>query len=129
MRERKEELDAAGVRLAFVGNGNVEQANRFHLNHAPDCDVFTDPSLGAYRTLGLRRSVVGTLGLASVVAGVRSTLRGHHQRSVQGDPWQLGGVFAMAQGGKTVYAQRFVHAGERPDATSALKALMALRRR
>ena len=107
----------------FVGNGSLEQAKRFHLNHAPDDMVLSDPSLKTYRALGLTRSIAATLGLASISAGIRSTMRGHRQTSVQGDPWQQGAMFVLARGGRTVYAHKNRHAGERPDLTAALRAL------
>jgi hypothetical protein len=123
LRERADRLNARGARLTLVGNGTVEQAKRFHLDQAPDCDVLTDPSLTSYRALGLRRSVAGTLGPRSVAAGIRSTMKGHIQKSVQGDPWQLGGIYVLARGGTTIYSKKFRNAGERPDLTAILKAL------
>ena len=123
MRERTEDLEALGAKLTLIGNGSVEQAKRFHLEHAPDCDVLTDPSLTTYRALGLRRSTAGTLGPQSVAAGIRSTMKGHVQKSVQGDPWQLGGLYVLAKGGRTIYSQKFRHAGERPEMKTILKVL------
>jgi len=50
-------------------------------------------------------------------------MKGHIQKSVQGDPWQLGGIYVLARGGRTIYSKKFRHAGERPDLTAILKAL------
>ena len=116
-------LSARGAKLTLIGNGTVEQAKRFQRDQAPDCDVLTDPSLTTYRALGLRRSVAGTLGPKSLAAGLRSTMKGNIQKSVQGDPWQLGGLYVLAAGGRTIYSKKFRHAGERPDLTTILKAL------
>lgn len=123
MRERLDDIEKLGARLALIGNGSVEQARRFRLEHAPDCEVLTDPSLTTHRLLGLKRSVAGTLSFKSVAAGIRSTMRGHVQRSVQGDPWQLGGVYVLAKGGRTVYSHKFHHAGDRPEYKAILEAL------
>ena len=123
MRDRNDEIADHGAELVFVGNGSLDQARRFHLTHAPHNRVLTDASLRSYTALGFTRSVAATLGLASVAAGIRSTMRGHVQKSVQGDPWQQGGMFVLAKGGRTVYAQRNRHAGERTDLGAALRML------
>lgn len=123
MRARLDEIHAAGADLAFIGNGSVAFAKQFGAREVPDCSVYTDPSRTAYRALGLRRSVAGTLGPRSLAAGLRSTLRGHAQTSVQGDAFQLGGLFAVRPGGEIVFAQVDRDAADRPDLDSALRAL------
>src|SRR5438445_2807969 len=98
-------------------------AARFQRERAPDCGVFTDPSLETYRVLGMRRGVRQTLGLSSLTAAARAMMRGLRQTSVQGDPWQQGGTYAVASGGLIVYASPNRNAGDRPDIDAALAAL------
>ena len=123
MRGRLAEIRAAGADLAFVGNGSVPHARQFQARHVPGCDVYTDPARRTYEALGMRRSVGATLGPASTAAFVRATLRGHRQTSIEGDPWQQGGLVVLAAGGGLLHVQRNRTAGDRPDVDAALAAL------
>lgn len=107
----------------IVGSGSVAHARRFRERHVPELDVYTDPQLTAYTSLGFRRSVAATLGPASALAFARASLRGHRQTSVEGDPWQQGGVVVLAAGGEVLHIQRFRDAGGRADVDAALTAL------
>jgi hypothetical protein len=50
-------------------------------------------------------------------------LRGHVQGKLQGDPWQQGGLFAVAPGGEILFEQRNKRAGDRPKVDEALAAI------
>ncbi len=123
MRGRRGDIEGVGAKLVFVGNGAVHFARNFQENEVPGFEVYTDPSRESYRALGLKRSVRGTLGPRALRAGLRSTLAGHVQTSLEGDGFQLGGFFAVARGGKIVYAEVFSSAGDRPNVDAALAAL------
>lgn len=125
MRGRRGDIEKAGARLVFVGNGSVAHARRFREKHVPESDVYTDPELTAYTALGFRRSVAATLGPSSAVAFARASLRGHRQTSIEGDAWQQGGLVAMAPGGELLHVQRFRDAGGRADVEAVLAALGA----
>ena len=125
MRERLDDLREAGAGLVLVGNGSVRAAARFQREQAPECAVFSDPSLETYRTLGMRRGVWATLGPSTLAAAARALLRGRRQTSVEGDPWQQGGIYVIARGGAIVYAHTNRNAGDRPDVDAALAALRA----
>ncbi|HZU16351.1 MAG TPA: peroxiredoxin-like family protein [Candidatus Dormibacteraeota bacterium] len=123
VRGRLDEIRARGADLAFVGNGTPAQARAFRARYAPEVEVYTDPGRDLYRAAGLRRSVAGTLSPRSLLAGLRDTLAGHLQTSVQGDPFQLGGLLVLAPGGEVRLVQRFREAADRPDLEAALAAL------
>jgi hypothetical protein len=123
LRGRLQDVRDAGAELVLVGNGTPEQAASFQKARAPELPVYTDPTLAAYRALGMRRGVLATLGPSSLVAGMRATRSGHVQTDVQGDAWQQGGLYALARGGTIVYSQPNRSAGDRPDLDAALKAL------
>ena len=125
MRGRRAEIEAAGARLVFVGNGSVAHARRFREKHVPESEVYTDPELAVYTALGFRRSVTATLGPSSAIAFARASLRGHRQTSIEGDAWQQGGLVVMAPGGELLHVQRFRDAGGRADVGAALQALGA----
>lgn len=127
MRGRLPEIRRAGLQLAIVGNGTLEQAQAFQKRYAPDVAVYSDPTLQAYAALGFRRGVGATLGPASAVAFARAYSRGHRQGPIEGDPWQQGGLVLMAPGGRALYVQRNRQAGDRPDVDGALAALVARR--
>jgi peroxiredoxin len=121
LRDRLDEVHSEGAELVFIGNGSADQAAAFARDRVPGCPVYTDPSLTTYQALGMTRSVRATLGLRSVLAGARATLQGHRQASLQGDPWQQGGMFVVARGGKVVYSQLNRSAADRPDLDAALQ--------
>ena len=123
MRGRSDDIRAAGADLVFVGNGAVPFAKNFAETQVPGFSVYTDPSRESYLALGLKRSVLGTLGPRSLLAGLRSTRAGHVQTSVEGDGFQLGGFFAVARGGQIRYAEVYSSAGDRPNVDAALAAL------
>ena len=122
MRGRLAEIRAVGAELVFVGSGSPAQAGAFARSQ-PGVVVLTDPGLESHRRLDLERGVGATLGPRSLAAGLRSTLRGHLQTTVQGDAWQQGGLFAVRQGGELAFEQRYGNAADRPDLDSALAAL------
>lgn len=123
MRGRLDEIRAAGAELLLVGNGSVRFATAFQRDKAPELRVYTDPSRKTYDAMGMKRSVLSTLGPGSLLAGALSTRRGYVQSSVQGDAWQQGGFYAVEQGGRVVYAHANRNAGDRPDLDAALAAL------
>ena len=57
MRGIKNEIEAAGARLVFIGNGATAFARRFRDTFAPDCEVLTDPLTASYALLGARRGI------------------------------------------------------------------------
>jgi peroxiredoxin len=98
LRPRFDELARAGVRAVLVGNGTPEQMAGFVERHAlSGCpvDVTTDPGLGAYAALALRRSVWATLGPRALVDMARAMGAGHPHRRVEGDATQQGGVLLV----------------------------------
>jgi hypothetical protein len=123
LRDRLDDVRAAGAELVLVGNGSVQYAAGFQRGKAPDCAVFTDPSLEAYRQLGMRRGVWATVSPAALLAAIRANRRGYRQTSKEGDGWQQGGTYAVAKGGRIVYARANRNAGDRPDLDAALAAL------
>jgi len=123
LRSRRGDIRAAGADLVFVGNGAVEFAKQFQERQVRGFEVYTDPSRESYQALGLKRSLLGTLGPRSLLAGMRAVRAGHAQTSVEGDAFQLGGFFALARGGEIRYGEIHSSAGDRPDVDAALAAL------
>ena len=62
-------------------------------------EVTTDPRLGVYEAMGLRRSMWATIGPRALVDLARAMAAGHPHRPVEGDATQQGGVLLVdAQG-------------------------------
>jgi hypothetical protein len=85
--------------------------------------VYVDPKLRAYSAAGLRRTMLGTLGLKATVNAARAAREGHAPGLLQGDPWQLGGVFVIAPDGRVLFEQRSDAAGDHADPEAVLDVL------
>ncbi|MGH7882652.1 MAG: peroxiredoxin-like family protein [Candidatus Dormibacteraceae bacterium] len=125
LRGQLGQVKEAGAELILVGNGNPERAATFQSARAPELRVYTDPTQNSYQALNMKHSVASTLGPRSFLSGLLAILRGHRQTSIQGDPWQQGGLFALAKGGRIVYSQINRHGGDRPDLIAALSSLQS----
>ena len=96
----------------IVGNGNRTFAEAFREEFEIEGLLLVDPDLHAYRAAGLRR---GRREIASpqLIGNTFRALRGGaRQTTVQGDPWQLGGVFVFGIGGDLRFQHRSAAAGD-----------------
>jgi alkyl-hydroperoxide reductase/thiol specific antioxidant family protein len=124
LRGEQDGIEALGARLVFVGNGSTEQARHFNRRYAPGSAIFTDPSAYTYRAIGARSGVASTLG-GSLVHGVRAMRGGHFQTSIEGRPFQHGGVLIVLPGDAVAYAHISRMAGDHPANTEVMTALVA----
>jgi AhpC/TSA antioxidant enzyme len=92
LRSIKKEIEAAGARLVFIGNGNAAFARHFKEMFAPDCEVLTDPSTATYALLGARRGFWTTWTPRSLPATLRALRHGFRQSRTQGHAFLQGGV-------------------------------------
>lgn len=106
MRDRLDDIRELGAELVLIGNGAQSFAQAFREDLGLDCPVLIDPDLVSYRAAGMRRGRVELLSPRMPLNAVRALRKGFRQTSVQGDPWQLGGVFVIKPGGKLTY--RFI---------------------
>src|SRR5258708_35653377 len=91
LRGIKKDIDAAGARLVFIGNGETAFARDFRDALVPDCEVLTDPSTASYALLGTRSGRWVTLTPRSWPAGLRALRAGFRQSRTQGQAFLLGG--------------------------------------
>ncbi len=101
MCDRIDDIRALGAELVIVGNGGPSFAAAFREDFALAGPLLLDPELRAYRAAGLRRGRVELLSPRLPLHAVRAVLSGARQSGVQGDPWQLGGVFVIRPGGES----------------------------
>ncbi len=101
-----------GAEVVIVGNGNQTFAEAFREEFEIEGLLLVDPDLHAYRAAGLRR---GRREIASpqLIGNTFRALRGGaRQTAIQGDPWQLGGVFVFGIGGELRFQHRSAAAGD-----------------
>lgn len=126
MRGEIEAIRAAGAELVVVGNGKPYHAKAFREEQAVDFPLVTDPDLVAYAAAGLRRGRWRTLGPRVLVHAARALAGGFRQDSVQGDPWQQGGVFLVRAGGRVAWQHVSEEAGDHPPTEAVRAALKTL---
>jgi hypothetical protein len=108
-----------------IGNGTPHQARDLIDDLGYHGTLWVDSDMTAYRAAGLERGVAKALSPRMIVHAVRAMRAGHRQKSVQGDPWQMGGTFVIAPHDEVLYAHVSREAGDHPD----LAAVMAVLRR
>jgi NAD(P)-dependent dehydrogenase (short-subunit alcohol dehydrogenase family) len=118
-----EEVRALGAELAVVGNGARSFAAAFRKDFHLDTPLLIDPELRAYRAAGLRRGRLESLSSRVPRNALRALSRGSRQGSIQGDLWQLGGVFVIRPGGALTYSYLSREAGDHAPVDAILEAL------
>jgi NAD(P)-dependent dehydrogenase (short-subunit alcohol dehydrogenase family) len=123
LRDRISDIHALGAELVIVGNGSAAFAEAFREEYELDGPLLVDPELRAYRAAGLRRGRVEVLSPRLPLNALRALRSGARQQSVQGDPWQLGGVFVIRPGGELCYRYVSQTAGDHAPVSDVLAAL------
>ena len=106
-----------------VGNGTMNFAEAFREDYSLDSPLLIDPELRAYRAAGLRRGRVEALSPRMPLNALRALSSGSRQGSVQGDVWQLGGVFVIRPGGDLAYCYVSREAGDHAPPEAILESL------
>lgn len=123
MRDRIQDIRDRGAELVIVGNGAQNFAAAFVEDFDLDCPLLVDPELRAYRAAGLRRGRVEILSPRLPLNALRALSKGARQGAVEGDPWQLGGVFVIRPDGALTYRYASAEAGDHPPVEDILAAL------
>jgi peroxiredoxin len=126
LRGEVEGFRELGAALAVVGNGTPAQAKDFAAEYELPFPLYVDPKLEAYRAAGLRRGVLDTLNAGTFTHALRALRTGARQGLTKGDPWQLGGAFVVAPGGRIAFRHVSRDAGDHADAAKIRKALEKL---
>jgi len=123
LRDYLPEIRRRGAELVIVGNGSRYFAASFGEELRLDCRLLVDPELRSYRAAGLRRGRVEILSPRVPWNALRALWGGARQHGVQGDAWQLGGVFVIRPRGEVVYRYISREAGDHPPIDDVLAAL------
>ena len=119
-------FEAIGVRLALVHMGDERAGEQFFESYGlADTPHVSDPERTLYRAFKLRRGRLRQLlGIRVWRRAVATALRGHWPGSLQGDSFQMPGLF-LIRNGKTVRTFRYETAADRPDYTEFVCGLSA----
>ncbi|MEM7167123.1 MAG: peroxiredoxin-like family protein [Planctomycetota bacterium] len=113
--------------MVLVGSGEVEAARAFAAEHPmpENTRLLVDPELEAFSAAELKRGVLRALGPKLPFQAMRALGSGARQGAIAGDPWQLGGSFALLAGGECVFEHRCDDAGAHAAPREVLAALAA----
>ena len=126
LHRAREDFDAAGARLAAIGQGTPRYAEHFVDEYDLDgMDVLVDPDRRTYAAAGAKIATLDELYHPRVVA--RGTKLAATERLVQGRTQghaaQLGGVLVVARDGRVVWAHMADDASDNPPNDEVLKAV------
>jgi peroxiredoxin len=121
----RSKFEAAGARLAVVGQGTPAHAAHFRDSHELDLPLYVDEGRESYRAAGTKVGTVTELLGPRVVAkgAIASRRDGVVQGRTIGHPAQLGGVMVVLPGDEIVYVHLADDAGDNPANDEVLKAL------
>jgi peroxiredoxin len=124
----REEFEAAGVRLAVIGQGTPKHAAHFIDEYGLDgMQVLVDPGRKTYKVAGTKIATAAELFDPRVVArGVKvAATERLVQGKTDGHAAQLGGVLVVARDGRVVWAHMADDASDNPPNSEVLKAARA----
>jgi hypothetical protein len=123
------ELSALGVRAVFVGNGAPHFIEGFVTRHGltdKRVEVFTDPTLGAFRAAELLRSAWATFGPRGLIDKARGLTHGLGWGGMKGDQLQQGGSIIVDARGVVAFYHRSESLGGHARASDLLEVAMRL---
>ncbi|MCG8422707.1 MAG: AhpC/TSA family protein [Proteobacteria bacterium] len=97
-----------------MGNGEPYFIAGFREKTGFGGEIYTDPELHTYRALHLHRSMGSSFSVRTLRNAWRAFADGNRQSTIQGDPWQQGGVFVIVPGGEIVYSYASQYTGDHP---------------
>lgn len=107
MRDREEEIRAAGAGIAAIGLGDRRYARAFREEAGIGFPLLVDEEREAYRAAALASaSIFHVLRRDNAKARARAKRRGHRQHKLGNDPFQLGASFVFEPGNRDAYVHR-----------------------
>ncbi len=116
LQERRTEIESTGAQICLIHMSPDEDAQSFFGKYElADVDRVSDPEQSLYKAFELKRGSLWQLfGPANWVRGTAAFFSGHGVGKLQGDGFQLPGVFLL-RNGRIERAFRHSAAGSRPD--------------
>lgn len=124
--QMSEEIAAAGVEVAIIGQGTPRQAARFRQEMKLPFRVYSDASRSAFATYGLQDgSLEQVFGFTPGRPFVGAMLRGHLPGRTVGSVRQLPGTFVIDRNGIVRMAHPGTDAADVPDVAEMLPRIVA----
>jgi len=132
----REKFEAAGVRLAVIGQGEPAQAAEFRRSQSVDLPLLVDRERISYEAAGAKLATVGELvGPRIVGRMLKRTIASRlpsggiavNQGRIVNHPAQLGGVLIIAPDGSVRYAHMSEDSSDIPPNEEVLAAARAIR--
>ena len=124
----REDFEAAGARLAVIGQGTPKHAAYFVDEYGLDgMQVLVDPDRKTYEAAGAKIATVDELWHPRVVARAAKITATERlvQGRTKGHGAQLGGVLVVARDGRVTWAHMADDASDNPPNSEVLKAARA----
>jgi peroxiredoxin len=120
----RSKFNAAGVRLAVIGQGTPRHAEHFRESHDLDLPLFVDEGRESYKAAGTKVATMGELlGPRVVAKGAAASARDKVvQGRTVGHPAQLGGVMIVKPGNEIAYVHLADDASDNPPNDQVLQA-------
>ena len=128
LHRARDRIEAAGARLAVIGQGNVAQANHFReTQKVEDLPILVDPKRKTYKLAGTKVATVGELIGPKVVAkGLKTALTQRvHQGTVVGHAAQLGGTLLVLPDGSIPWTHLSDDASDNASPDEIVEAIRA----
>jgi peroxiredoxin len=120
----RSKFEAAGVRLAVIGQGTPRHAEHFRDSHELEFDLYLDEGRDSYKAAGTKiATFTELLGPSMVAKGAAASARDKVvQGKTIGHPAQLGGVMIVKPGGELAYVHLADDASDNPPNSEVLEA-------
>ena len=120
----RSKFEAAGARLAVIGQGTPAHAQHFRDSHRLDIPMYVDEGRATYKAAGTKVGTVSELlGPRVVAKGALASRRdGVVQGRTIGHPAQLGGVMIVKPGDEIAYVHLADDASDNPANSEVLEA-------
>jgi peroxiredoxin len=138
LHRARDEFEAAGARLAVIGQGTPRQAEEFRRVQSIALPVYSDPERRSYDAAGAKIATLSELVNPRTVArGISHTVTSRlrqgsiavHQGRLVDNPAQLGGVLVIAPDDSVRYAHMSEDASDNAPVDEVLAAVGAIRPR
>ena len=128
LHRAREDFEAAGARLAAIGQGTPRHAQHFIEEHGLEgMQVLVDPERATYEAAGAKIATFDELYKPKIVArGVKAAATERlMQGATKGHPSQLGGVLVVASDGRVAWAHMADDVSDNASNEDVLQAVRA----
>ncbi len=127
LRSKQTQLDALGVNVVLVSQGDPVAAQAFVAKYRIPFFTYCDPERTAYAAYGIGRTENSHLLKPSLyLAAAGAMARGNFQGRTEGERTQMPGLFVVGTDGLIAYSHQYAHAGDAPSMNWLLRLLPEL---